>query len=314
MKNKDNILIRLSEFTKLTYDENNNLLFGYMDKYCVSIQQFHNICFIIIPLKLNESYTLSDINKFFSKLENNVFVASQYITSISYNNYYISVKFNLARNIVTSCNNICNLLDNIINEVKKYKLQPCCPQCGDTADIRPYLVNKGILFRCGLCIYKLEEGLQKREKNNKSNTLNNIIGALIGSLIGLAALTVLSLITKLNGFFAFILAFLIIKGYENSGGKLNRKSTLFACILGGCMIFISSYISIGISLFLNNSYSSFIECMNNIPYEMALNNYQIDFIRNVMISISSLFIGMFIILKVDNSKTKKVKSVQELYY
>ena len=34
-----------------------------------------------------------------------------------------------------------------LNEAKENKLQPCCPECGDTSDIRPYLFNKGIIFK-----------------------------------------------------------------------------------------------------------------------------------------------------------------------
>lgn len=314
MKNKDSILMRLSKYTELTYDEQDNLLFGYLDKYCISIQKFNNICFIIIPLKLNESYTLKDINKFFGSLKNNAFIASQYIISISYNNYYISIKVKLSNHINSSCNLISNLLDTIINEVKVHKLQVCCPQCGRVADIRPYLVNKGILFRCGFCITKLKDGLLERIKHEKKNVLNNLIGALTGSILGLVILTILSLITNLNGFFAFVLAFLTIKGFEANEGKLNVKSIIFISILSTGMVALSSYLSIGISLFLNNSYPNLIDCINNIPYELGLNNYKFEFIRNLIISFVSLFAGIFVTLKIKSSKNRKEEVVQELYY
>ena len=315
MRDKYNILMRLSEITNVTYDKNNNILFGYMDKYSVSIQQFNNICFIIIPLKLNESYSLNNINKFFSSLNNNSFIASEYIDSISYNDYYISIKFTFSRNIINSCNNICNLLDVIISEAKKNRLQPCCPQCGDTSDIRPYLFNKGIIFRCGLCISKLEDGLEKREINTrKNNVFNNIFKSIIGALIGFVVLTALRLITDLNGFFAFILAFFTLSGYKGFKSKLTKNHIVFIVLLSTCMVVASNYISIGISLFLNNSFPNFMECINNIPYEIALSDYKLIFIKHLIISLISLFIGLFVLIKVNSNKNKKLKLVQELYY
>ena len=247
MKNK--ILSVLQSETNLTYNTKSNVLFGVYKGYYTYVQAFRKTIIISFPVKLTETYTITEMNSLLISLVKDC----QNIKSTAYNNNsQVQIRYEYKTVWKSNANNILNIINKLVESACLNSLTTCCPMCGENNNISPLLVNKTFIPCCHNCNLDTRNNIaesQNAMNNEKNNVLAGIVGAFLGSLIGAILWIVVGLLGYIAAICGLVLAICTIKGYILFGGKLDKKGIAITLLITIFMIYASEYCSLGLDIY-----------------------------------------------------------------
>lgn len=243
MKNK---LLEIADTLNLNCNQTYNVCNGMYRNYNIAIQQFKSVCFLSMPLKLNDNYNSKKLDDFLEKVK----TSFSFIDSISYRQYYVSVKYSFgsSKNLAES---LKDLLDFMIEEFSANKLYTCCPDCGESGQISTFIIKGAATLKCNSCIDKIELPKETKMQRNISNSVFGLIGTILGSLIGIVLCIVASYLNSTIGsvISGILIAICGTQFFLLFGGKLTKLGLFLNFIVSSLMVVLANYLSTGVSIF-----------------------------------------------------------------
>ncbi|MBU5487190.1 hypothetical protein KQI77_03300 [Clostridium sp. MSJ-8] len=243
MKNK---LLEIADVLNLNCNQTYNVCNGIYRNYNIAIQQFKSVCFLSMPLKLNDNYNSKKLDDFLEKVK----TSFSFIDSISYRQYYVSIKYSLG-----SCKNLAmslkDLLDFMIDEFSANKLYTCCPDCGESGQIGTFIIKGAATLKCNSCIDKVEIPKETKRQRNILNSSIGLIGTIIGSLIGIILCIVVSYFNTTIGavISGLFIALCGTQFFLLFGGKLTKLGIFSNFLISSLMVALANYLATGVSIF-----------------------------------------------------------------
>lgn len=246
MQNK--ILSVLEKETNLSYNVKKGVLYGTYKNYYVSLQDFRNFILISLPIKLSDNYNINELNSMLTKLNQEY----SNVKSATYNNNSIEIRYGYKTIWKSNSDNILSILNILVREVTLNSLSTCCPTCGESTPISPFLVNNRFVPCCDNCKLEIKNSIEDNQnaiKEQKNNIIAGIVGGFLGSLIGVALWIVIGLAGYIAAICGLVLAVCTIKGYQLFGGKLDKKGMFITIIITILMVFVSQYLTLSLEIY-----------------------------------------------------------------
>lgn len=138
-------------------------------------------------------------------------------------------------------------IDPVITQLLRCKYDTGCINCGDNdGQTHCYEISGYHHYICEECVKEIEKEFKEKQIESEGLTSNvpvGTIGAIGGSLIGVIAWIVLSA----NNLFAWIagvaILFLVYKGYEMLGGRVDKKGFIICTVLAAIMIPVANHLA-----------------------------------------------------------------------
>jgi len=293
---KDKFMLTLQQETNLIYVEKNKVLYGRYKEYYTYIQSVGGSALVInFPLKLNETFTINEINLVLSNL------CKEYsnIKSATYSDYSVQIRYTYKTNRKVNSDNIVSILNTLVQEASSNCLNNCCPICGEHTEISPFVVNRNLTACCDNCKSQIKNGIaesQESIKQLKSNVITGTIGAFLGSLIGVGLWIVVGLAGYIAAICGLVLAICTIKGYQLFGGKLDKKGIFITIIITVFMVFVSQYLSLTLDIYneLNkHSNITIFKALEMVPKFLVMSKVGSDFYYNLGLGYIFTIMGSF---------------------
>ncbi len=243
-------LAKIAEQQHLAYDSHVKVMWGDYKSYKIAVKEdVHNWRYDFnIPLKASEYSDTGRMDGFIQSLLED----KKLIKKASYENYSLRIEAIMSRRAKSNLNNLIDVLDRVIGFAQNNAYDTCCEICGELTNTSVHAINENTFLGCDDCYNKIITNLDEIKasvKSKKGNFITGLVGAIIGSLIGAALWVAVYALGYIATICGIVLAVCVIKGFELFGGKLNKLGICFTVILTIAMVYASTYIAYGYTIY-----------------------------------------------------------------
>ncbi|MBQ3864642.1 MAG: hypothetical protein II781_02260 [Clostridia bacterium] len=300
------LLTQCAQTCGLTYDRENNFIYGPFNGFTVFIQRssnsaaYHQISLTVA----NNGIAISKKElKEIAKTSNKLVKANQVA------GFYASFLVRLGNDAYTAAQVLRDALGYLTNELQTRGYCNVCEHCAQMKETAPYVVGGQIRLLCPECFESVSQNLNelaRRDAETPENVPAGIVGALGGAIIGAVVVVLMGQLGFVSALSGLIAAVCSLKGYELLAKKLSIKGIIISCVLMLVMLYIGNRVdwAIAVSKAFN---VDFFSAFRGIP-ELVKQEAEVraEYIKNLVMVILFALLGAVptILTAIKNQKVK----------
>ena len=268
---------KLAKALNMSTFSSRNIVYGNYNTYHMTIQIINNgnfPCYCVrIPVTYDDSIiSIQEIDNYL----NNLYLNNSYISRANYSHHTLVLEVVPITNRPKDFSFIRNILNDLTEFMRYYKLQFCCERCGNpkySSFFEPVITESKISYRCSNCQNNTCL-LEDDDSIIKKRVLKGTLGALLYSLPVFATHTLFQSYGMLEPKIAFVMLLAIYVGYKTFNKYIDKFCYMICLPLCAFQAILSYYLGTILHI-RESSNESILSIMARYSF---FNIFTIDFI------------------------------------